>query len=266
MPDLTGKILIITGSTQGVGEGVAMQAAECGAAGIVTCGRNRANGESVAAALQEKGCHSEYVQADLGRVEDCRRVVKTCDEIFGRVDGLVNAAGLTTRGTLDDTTVDLWDELFAVNTRAPFLLTQETVRIMKREKIAGSIVNILSVAAPCGLDYICAYSATKGALSTFTKNTAESLLSDRIRVNGINLGWTDTPNEHKVQVKMGRPKNWMEIAESRLPFGRLIKTYDMGHLCAYLLSEESGLMTGALIDYDQRVIGAYGNLLADKDA
>ena len=263
MANLNGKILIITGGTQGVGEGVARQAAECGAAGIVTCGRNRINGEKVAAALKEKGCQAEYVEADLGHVDDCRRVVKTCDEIFGRVDGLVNAAGLTTRGTLDDTSVELWDELFAVNTRAPFILTQEAVRIMKREKIAGSIVNILSVAAYCGLDYICAYSATKGALSTFTKNTAESLRFDRIRVNGINLGWTDTPNEHKVQLKMGRPENWKEIAEARVPFGRLIKTYDMGHLCAYLLSDESGLMTGALIDYDQRVMGAYGNLLAD---
>ena len=167
----------------------------------------------------------------------------------------MNAAADTTRGTLDDTTVELWDYLFAVNVRAPFILTQETIRIMKREQCEGAIVNLLSLSAYCGPDFTCAYSTTKGALGTFTKNCANSLLKDRIRVNGITLGWTDTPAENVVQRKMGRPNNWLEQAEKTMPFGRLIKPMDVAQLCVFLLSEEAGLLTGALVDYSQRVSG-----------
>ena len=198
----------------------------------------------------------EFVRADFEHVAACRQVVRRCDERFGRVDGLVNAAAISTRGTLDETSVELWNQLFAINARAPFFLTQEAVRIMRRERISGSIVNILSITKYCGPDFVCAYSSTKGAMATFTKNVADHLLSDRIRVNGINLGWTDTPNEHVAQVKMGQPENWLEHAERVSPFGRLIKPIDVARLTVFLLSDDAGVMTGALIDHAQRVIGA----------
>jgi len=257
MGRLDAKVILVTGGTQGVGAAVALHAAECGAAGIVICGRQQDKGQAVASAIEERGCATEYVRADLSIVDDCRNVVRRCDERFGRVDGLVNAAADTNRGTLEDTTVEFWDYLFAVNVRAPFLLTQECVRIMKREQIAGSIVNILSVAAYCGMDILTAYSSTKGALHTFTKNTAHALRRDRIRVNGINLGWTDTPAEHDVQIKQGSPENWLEIGESQSPFGRLLKPRDVARLCAFLLSDESGILTGSCIDYAQRVMGVF---------
>jgi NAD(P)-dependent dehydrogenase (short-subunit alcohol dehydrogenase family) len=173
------------------------------------------------------------------------------------VDGLVNAAADTTRAALEEATPEFWDYQFAVNVRAPFLLMQEAVRIMRRENIAGSIVNILSVAAYCGMDILPAYSATKGALSTFTKNTANSLRTHRIRVNGINLGWTDTPNEHVVQKQQGSPDNWLEIAEETSPFGRILKPDDVARLCVYLLSDDSGIVTGSNIDFAHRVMGVF---------
>ena len=264
MPRLDNQIIIVTGGTQGIGEAVACHAAESGAAGIVICGRNQEKGSAVARSVEETGCAVEFVVADLSRVDDCRNVVRRCDERFGRVDGLVNAAADTNRATLEDTTVEFWDHLFAVNMRAPFILTQEVVRIMKREQISGSIVNILSLAAYCGMDFICAYSSTKGALSTFTKNCAEALRFDRIRINGVNLGWTDTPNEHIVHQKMGQPENWLEIAEAESPFGRLIKPPDVARLCIYLLSDDSGVLTGSLIDYSQRVVGSLARPRFDR--
>lgn len=251
------KVLIITGGTQGVGEAVAKLAVESGAAGVVICGRQREKGEAVAAEIQTPDCPVLFVKADLSIVEDCRNVVRQCDERFSRVDGLVNAAADTNRGTLDDTTAEFWDYQFAVNVRAPFLLTQEAMRIMRREKIAGSIVNILSVAAYCGLPILTSYSSTKGALSTFTKNVANALRSDRIRVNGINLGWTDTPAEHDVQKKQGSSNDWLTTAEKKSPFGRLLKPLDVARLCLYLLSDESGILTGSNIDYSQRVMGFF---------
>ena len=255
MARLEGKVIITTGGTQGIGEAVAVHAAQNGAAGVVLCGRQEDKGRSVAARVQELGCAAEYVKADLSIIEDCRNVVRRCDERFGRVDGLVNAAADTNRGTLEETTPEFWDYLFAVNVRGPFLLTQEAVRIMLREKIAGSIVNVLSVAKYCGLETLMAYSSTKGALSTFTKNVANGLRMHRIRVNGINLGWTDTPAERDVQIRQGSPENWLEIAERKSPFGRLLKADDVARLCMYLLSDESGILTGSNIDYSQRVMG-----------
>ena len=256
MPQLDGKVIITTGGTQGVGEAIAIHAAQNGAAGVVLCGRQEEKGKAVVAKVKQLGADAEYVRTDLSKVEDCRAVVQRCDERFGRVDGLVNAAADTSRSTLDKTTPEFWDYLFAVNVRGPFLLTQETVRIMKRENTAGSIVNILSIAAACGLPNLPAYAATKGALKSFTKNVANSLRHDRIRVNGINLGWTDTPGEHEVQRKDGKSEDWLEAAEKQSPFGRLLKPDDVARLCLYLLSEESGIMTGSTLDYSQRVIGA----------
>lgn len=257
MGRLDGRVIIATGGTQGVGEAVALHAAENGAAGVVICGRQEEKGAAVVGEIERLGCEALFVRADFADVEDCRDVVRRCDERFGRVDGLVNAAANTNRGTLEETTVEFWDLLFAVNVRAPFLLTQEVVRVMKREKIAGSIVNILSVAAFCGQDILTAYSTTKGALRTFTKNTANSLRKHQIRVNGINLGWTDTPAEHDVQAKQGSPDNWLELGEAASPFGRLLKPLDVARLCTYLLSDESGIVTGSCIDYCQRVMGVF---------
>jgi len=94
-------------------------------------------------------------------------------------------------------------------------------------------------------------------LATFTKNVAHALRRDRIRVNGLNIGWMDTPNEHIVQKAMGKPDNWLELAEATQPFGRLLKPLDVAKLTAYLLSDDSQMMTGSIIDYDQNVIGSY---------
>jgi len=252
MPRLDDKVLLVTGSTQGIGESVALLAAESGAAGIVVCGRQQEKGNQVEAALQEKGCQAVYVPADLSREDDCRRVAQVCDERFGRVDCLVNSAADTSRGTLDDTSVELWDYLFAVNLRAPFILTQECVRIMRRQKISGSIVNIASIAGYCGQPIMVGYSATKGGLATLTSNCANALKEERIRVNGVMLGWTHTPGEEAVLRKNGFPEDWLATAEAAMPFGRLIKSIDVARLCVYLLSDDSGIMTGSLIDYAQR--------------
>jgi NAD(P)-dependent dehydrogenase (short-subunit alcohol dehydrogenase family) len=207
--------------------------------------------------IEALGSKAEFVRADLSVVDDCRNVVARCDQVFGRVDGLVNAAADTNRATLDEATVEFWDYQFAVNVRAPFLLTQEAARIMRRENIAGSIVNILSVAAYCGMDILPAYSSTKGALATFTKNTANGLRKDSISVKGINLGWTDTPNEHLVQKRQVSPDPWQEIGEQSSPWGRILKPDDVAKLCLYLLSDDSGILTGSNMDFAHRVMGVF---------
>src|SRR5689334_6401337 len=162
---LTGKVLVVTGSTQGLGAAIARRAVALGAAGIVVCGRDRARGEAVRDELAASGCEAIFVAADLAEPDDCRALIAACDERFGRLDGLVNAAGLSSRGTLDDTSVELWDRLFAINARAPFLLMQEAARVMRREGAGGSVVNIITMASHGGEPVLTGYSASKAALA-----------------------------------------------------------------------------------------------------
>jgi NAD(P)-dependent dehydrogenase (short-subunit alcohol dehydrogenase family) len=254
--NLNGKVAIVTGGTQGLGEAIAGLFAERGAAGIVTCGRNAKSGERVAGEISAAGCPTVFVQADLAKVAECRNVVAKADERFGRVDALVNAAALTDRGNIFDTTEERYNEIFDVNVRAPFFLIQESVRIMRRETIAGSIVNIQSMSAHGGQPFITAYCASKGALATLTRNVAHSLLNFRIRVNGLNIGWMSTPGEDRImKTYHGAKDGWLDEAVKKKPFGRLIDPKEVARACAYLCSDESGLMTGSNIDFDQMVVG-----------
>ncbi len=255
--NLVGKIAVVTGGSQGLGEAIARLFAERGAAGIVICGRNAANGERVAREISARGRPAHFVRADLAHVAQCRAVIAEADRRFGRLDVLVNAAALTDRGNIFDTSEERYNEIMDVNVRAPFFLIQETVKIMRREKIEGSIVNIQSMSAHGGQPFIAAYCVSKGALATLTRNVAHSLLKFRIRVNGLNIGWMATPGEDRImKTYHGAKDGWLEEAAKTRPFGRLIDPAEVARACAYLASSESGLMTGSNIDFDQNVVGA----------
>ena len=254
--NLNGKVAVVTGGSQGLGETVARLFAERGAAGLVICGRNGANGERVAEEISATGCPTHFVRADLAKVADCKLVIAEADRHFRRIDVLVNAAALTDRGNIFDTTEERYNEIFDVNVRAPFFLIQGAVTIMRREKIQGSIVNIQSMSAHGGQPFITAYCASKGALATLTRNVAHSLLKFRIRVNGLNIGWMSTPGEDRIMKKYhGAKDGWLDEAVKSRPFGRLIDPKEVARACAYLASGESGLMTGSNIDFDQMVVG-----------
>jgi NAD(P)-dependent dehydrogenase (short-subunit alcohol dehydrogenase family) len=255
---MQGRVAVITGGTQGLGEAVARLFVTRGTAGIVICGRNAEKGRAVAQELHSKTCKVIFIQADLAKVQDCRSVISATDNAFGRVDILVNAAASTDRGTITDTSPELYEYIMALNVRAPFFLMQDAIKIMQREKIAGSIINILSMSAHGGQPFLTPYSMSKGALLTLTKNVAFALMSQRIRVNGLGVGWMDTPGEDAVVRKYhGKQDGWLIEAEQSQPLGRLIKPEEVARACAYLASDESGLMTGAIIDFAQMVLGAH---------
>jgi NAD(P)-dependent dehydrogenase (short-subunit alcohol dehydrogenase family) len=255
---LQGKVIVVTGGTQGLGAAIARRAAGLGAGAIVVCGRDRERGEAVRADLARGGIEALFVAADLSVEADCRAVVRACDERFGRVDGLVNAAGLSTRGTLDDTSAELWDRLFAVNARAPFLLMQEAARVMRRTGGGGSVVNIITMASHGGEPALTGYAASKAALAALTRNAGYQLQPDRIRVNGLNIGWTATEGEHAVQTATGASDDWRAAADAGRPFGRLLTPADIAPMVTYLLSDAACMVTGSVIDFDQTVHGPYG--------
>jgi NAD(P)-dependent dehydrogenase (short-subunit alcohol dehydrogenase family) len=221
--------------------------------------RDVEGGQRAAAAIEASGGKAGFVAADLVDPAAPGQVVAATIAKFGRVDGLVNAAALTDRATLLDGTVEFWNRMFSVNTRAPYFLMQHCVQNMRKRKSPGAIVNILSVNIHCGLPTLAIYSASKGALAVLTKNVANAHKEDRIRCNGIILGWTDTPSEREMQAHtLGQGEDWLEKVEKQQPFGRLLKPEDVASLAVFLLSDAAGPMTGALIDQEQRVPGAPG--------
>lgn len=251
-----GKVGLVTGATQGLGETTARLMASRGAEGLVIVGRNQERGAAVAQSITDTGCRTVFVPADLGAIDDVQQVIATLDAEFGVVHAVANCAALTERGSVWDTTPEFWDQMMAVNARAPMFIMQGCAHIMKREGVAGSMMVVGSVAAWGGMPKLLPYSASKGALIALVRNAAFALSPDRIRVNLLNLGWMNTPNEHQVQRAEGQPEDWLEQAEARMPFGRLISTDEAARSICYLLSDESGMMTGATLDFDQSVPGA----------
>ncbi len=250
------KIIIITGSTQGSGAETAKLFAHRGAKGITICGRNHEQGEKVKKEIESIGSKCLYIKADLSKLEDCRKIVSETDKEFGTVNSLINAAAFTERGTIISTTPENYEMMFNVNTRAPFFLMQDTIKIMIRDKIKGTIAHILSVASYSGMPFLTAYSSSKAALGIMIKNVANSVSGHQIRVNGLNLGWTDTPAEDMIQKKFhNADNNWLKNAEEKVPFKRINKPIDVARALAFMCSNESGLMTGSLIDFDQTVVG-----------
>ena len=250
------KVVIVTGSTQGSGAEVAKLFAHRGAEAITICGRNEQQGLEIKSEIESIGSKCIFVKADLNEAEDCQNIVKKTDTAFGKINSLINVAGFTERGTILSTTLDNYNRNFNINTRAPFLLMQDSIKIMIREKIQGTILNVLSMAMYSGMPFLTAYSGSKAALAIITKNVANGVAGHKIRVNALNIGWTDTPGEDTIQRKFHEGgDDWLKKAEAKVPFKRLTKPIDVARAAAYFCSEESGLVTGSVIDYDQTVNG-----------
>jgi len=254
---LDGRVIVVSGGTQGLGEATVRLLAERGAAGIAIIGRDPDKGSALAFDVQSERTRTIFVRADMSEADAPAVVMHAVDNAFGVVHGLVNVAASTGRGNIWDTDIALWDTMHAVNVRAPFFMIQAAAKIMRREGVAGSIVNIGSVSGHGGQPFILAYSVSKGALATLTKTTAYSLMRHKVRVNQVNPGWMDTEAEDAVQRKFhGATDGWLEAAEAGQPTGRLIKPIEVARSIVFLLSDESGMMTGTVIDYDQSVQGA----------
>ncbi|PWK60584.1 oxidoreductase [Roseicyclus mahoneyensis] len=246
---LKDKVFLITGAARGIGAAIAHQAAESGAAALVLTDLDPFTGDWT--------CPVETVQADLATPEGPSAIISTALARFGRIDGLVNAAGLTARGSFADADVPFWNRMFSVNTRAPFFLMAGVIADMTARNAPGSIVNIQSMNVHAGAPDLTVYSATKAALQVLTKNAAHAHLRDRIRVNGINLGWVATDTErHLHEVTLGKGAGWLAAQGAKLPLGRHVTAEEAARHAVWLLSEASAPMTGMSLDLEQAVTGA----------
>jgi len=249
---------VITGGAQGLGRAVAERLVAEGCRRLAIVDRNPETGAATAEALCRSGAEAHFLRIDMGRIEQVLPMIDRAAEAIGPITALVNAAGNTDRGSILDTTPETWDAILDVNAKGAFFALQGFARHAIAGGQAGAAVNILSIVAHGGLPGLAPYVASKAALSGITKNAAAALAPHRIRVNGINVGWMDTPGEDAAQRRWhGRAPGWQSEVEAGLPFGRLVKPDDVAWLVAYLSGPRSGVVTGSVIDFDQQVIGAY---------
>ncbi len=255
MGTLDGRVVLVSGGTQGVGLAIARAALREGARVVVT-GRRADVGEAAAADLSALG-DARFVRCDVADVAECRAAVEATVAAHGRVDGLVNAAGFTERGSVLDTTPEMFEQHVAVNLRGPFFLMQAAIGDMVRRGEPGSVVNVLTMSAHGGQPHLAPYSATKAGLAGLTRNAAYAHRFDRVRVNGVNIGWTDSDGEDVIQRRFhDAGDDWRERAAERLPAGRLATPEDAAGIVVLLLSDASGVVTGSVMDWDQTVPGA----------
>jgi NAD(P)-dependent dehydrogenase (short-subunit alcohol dehydrogenase family) len=258
MNRIDAQIAIVTGGTQGLGAAIARLFANAGAAGVAIVGRGEEKGRAVANAITtDTGVAVQMITADLGLMEDVSRVVPATIEQFGRVNILVNAAALTNRGNLINTSAELFDRMFAVNVRAPFFLMQDTVKHMIEAGIEGSIVNIGSASSRAGQPFIAPYCASKGALATLTRNSGFALMRNRIRVNQLDIGWMNSDHERKLQAEETGDPEFIDKEAAKLPFERLLDPKEVARAVLWAASNDSGMMTGSIIPFDQSVWGGY---------
>ncbi len=238
--------MLITGSTTGIGEAMARRFSKEGAS-VILHGRDKNRGERLA---NELGEQAAFVQADLVNPEDVSLLAQEASAAFGGIDALVNNAALTSRATLEETDVATFDRIIAGNLRAPFLLIKELLPELR--KSSGCVVNIGSVLGHCGQSNLLAYSVSKGGLMTLTRNLADSLGSQGIRVNQLNVGWTLTDNEYRAKLEDGLPEDWPnQLPPYTVPSGKLLTPEDIAEASIYWVSKESRPISGSVLEIEQ---------------
>lgn len=250
MGRVDGKVIIVTGGATGIGRGISQVLAREGAR-VVIAGPDESRGQATAGEIRESGGEAHFVRTDIRVEDDCRAMVAATVEKYGRLDSLVNNAGLYPRATLEETTSELWDEIFAVNLKGAFFCCKYAVPAL-RAAGGGCIVNIGSANSYVGGPNLFAYSVAKGGLITMTRNLANAHARDRIRVNFVNPGWVITENEIATQAKEGHDAAWLAEAATRMPLGRHQTPEDPAYAVLFLVSDEASQVSGEQLGVDGR--------------
>ncbi len=247
MGRLDGKVALISGGARGQGAAEARMFASEGAC-VVFGDILDDDGRRVEAEIRELGGQATYVHLDVTSETDWAAAVNRAVSEYGKLDVLVNNAGIVLGRSIEEMTVEEWDRLFDVNAKGVFLGTRASLRAM-RDAGGGSIVNISSTAGLVGNDYnLAGYSSTKGAVRLFTKSTAIQHARDGIRCNSVHPGPIDTPM--LLESRRGRGALTDEQQRQRTPLGRIGRPEDIAFAVIYLASDESSFVTGSEVVVD----------------
>jgi 3-oxoacyl-[acyl-carrier protein] reductase len=243
MPTLTGKTALVTGASRGMGRASALALAAAGAQVLVHYGRGAKEADGVVAEIRKAGGRADAVAADLATADGPHRLAKLARDIVGdRLDILVANAGISKAATIEDTTTEDFDRLFAVNVRAPFFLVQQLLPIMSK---GSSIVFLSSLGARAVVGTAPAYAATKGAVDTLVKHFASLLGARGIRVNAVAPGVVETDMSSFTKTDAGR-----EFVLGMQALKRIAQPDDIGGVIAFLASEDARWITGDTIRVD----------------
>lgn len=244
---LQNKVIIVTGSCTGIGKAIALRCVAEGAS-VVIHGLEQDLGEAVLKEVEEKGrLHIE----DITNEGAPERLVNLALTSFGRLDAVVNNAATITSSNLHTTDLDFLRRILEVNTIAPFALIKAGLQSLTKQQ--GSVLNIGSVNAWSGEPNLFAYSVSKGALMTMTRNLGDTLYRENgVRVNQINPGWVLTENEKIRKSAQGLPDDWYkDISSVYAPSGRILLPAEMAAAAVYWLADESGPISGQVVDLEQ---------------
>ncbi len=234
MGSLTEKVAIVTGSSDGIGRAIAERLAQDGATIVVNYGKSADKAKQVVVGIEEKGGKAVAIQADMSKVGDVGRLVKDTVRIFGRLNILVNNAGMFMYKPLVEMTEEEFDRMFALNTKGPYFALQEAAKIIQE---GGRIVNISTDGTHIGFAGATAYLGSKGALEQFTKGLAHELAPKGITVNTVSPGYTDT-------AMLPADPTFRQIGEQASPLKRLGIPKDIADVVAFVVSEEARWLTG----------------------
>jgi NAD(P)-dependent dehydrogenase (short-subunit alcohol dehydrogenase family) len=251
---LAGKVAIVTGAASGIGRASAIAFAREGAK-VVVADQNVAGGNETVAAIQSADAVAHFAHVDVSKEFDIREMMEATVARWGTIDILFNNAGIIHVKPIEQTTEEEWDRVMSVNVRAAFLATKYVAPIMRRNG-GGAILNTGSIASFTGQVSTPAYSASKGAIALLTKSLALDLGRDKIRVNCICPGITDTPmlREHLGCGAEGEAR--IRARLSRVPLGVILSSEDVARAALYLVSEDSAGITGVLHVVDGGLLAA----------
>lgn len=239
MGKLKNRIAVVTGASKGIGAGIAKGFAAEGATVVVNYASSKEDAERVITEIKEKGGKAIAVQADVSKAADVRRLFAETRKAFGKLDVLVNNAGIYEFSTLAEITEEQFHRLFNTNVLGLILATQEAAKLFG--PAGGSIINIGSTASQVTPPATAVYTATKGAVDAITHVLAKELGPKNIRVNSINPGMVETEGVHTGGF-IG--SEFQKQLEAQTPLGRIAQPHDIAPIAVFLASEDSGWLTG----------------------
>ena len=244
---LADKALIVTGSTTGIGEAMARRFVAEGAR-VLVHGRDRERGQKL---VDELGRGKAALHVDeLDDPGAAPRTVAAAVKAFGKVDGVVNNAAWIVRSNLETPDAPLFDKCMAINVRAPMLLIKAAMPHLKASQ--GAVLNIGSINGFCGEANQLAYSISTGALITMSRNLADALGRDKVRVNHFNVGWVLSPNEYKLKISEGLPPDWPDHPPAAFaPSGKLMTPELIATAAVFWIGDESRPISGSVLEVEQ---------------
>jgi len=243
---LKDKVVLVTGSTTGIGEAIARRAVAEGAH-VLIHGRNAEAGESL---VEELGKAAHFYADDLADPDCAPRLIGAAIEHFGRLDALCNNAAFIAKGDLASTDAALFDRVMAINVRAPLLLIREAMPHLLASR--GCVLNIGSINCYCGEAKLLAYSLSKAALQTMSRNLADAYGRSGVRINHFTVGWVLSENEYRLKISEGLPEDWPDHPPLEyVPSGKMTRPEDVAGAAIYWLSDESRPFSGNVVELEQ---------------